>query len=281
MKDIRKKVRAFILAITGVIVTLLVVRVILLFIGANQSHALVSIVMGITDWFVQPLFYVAPGQIVSGVDINSVLAIIIYAILGILVSEFVTAFLQDNPWEIFIQIQDAFFKVVEFILVVRITLKLFGITSSAGPFVGQVYNLTEWSQGILPSPNFLSGYLEISTIIILVVIVAIDLALEGVITSLSEKLEERRKREPKAETKPTSQTVVVNAAPAATPAPAPTPQPQQHITINVPMPPQQLVQPEKQVINVIAPPAPTLPGTNPAQQNNALRDAEQLPSREG
>ena len=94
MKDIRNKVRAFILAITGLLVTLLVVRVILLFVGANQSHPLVSLVLGLTDLFVQPLFYVAPGEIVATVDLNSVLAIVIYAILGILISEFVTAFFK-------------------------------------------------------------------------------------------------------------------------------------------------------------------------------------------
>lgn len=278
MKDIRNKVRAFILAITGLLVTLLVVRVILLFVGANQSHPLVSLVLGLTDLFVQPLFYVAPGEIIAGVDLNSVLAIVIYAVLGILISEFVTAFLQDSAWEIFIQIQDAFFKVVEFILMVRIVLKIFGITSSAGPFVGQVYSLTEWSQGIIPSPNFLSGYLELSTIIVLIVVVAIDLAMESVIKSISQKLAEKRQNSQQRETKPAAQTVVVNAAPAA-PAVTPVQQPQ-NITINVPLPPQQPAAPEKQVINVISPQAHSLPSRAPVQAG-ALHDAEQLPSREG
>jgi hypothetical protein len=203
-----------------------------------------------------------------------VIAIIVYAVLGILVSEFVTAFLQDSPWEIFIQIQDAVFKVIEFLLVVRITLKLFAISSAAGPFVGQVYSLTEWSQGIIPSHNFLSGYLDVSPIIILVVIVAIDMALESVISSLSAR-SAARKREPKSESKGSSQNVTVSAVPAK---PAPTVSPQ-NITINVPMPAPHVGAAEKQVINVFNPGmSPVQPvSQSPRLVDNGLRDAERLP----
>lgn len=292
MEQARTRVRAIILALTGVIVTLLVIRFILIFVGADQTHFLVKLVLDVSYIFVYPFISFGYGGLLSSVDANALIAILIYVILGILVSEIITAFLQEDPNQIVIEFIDAVFKVIEFLLISRIILKLFGIQAGVGIFVQQVYALSAWSTGILPSREFLSGELEISSIIVLIIVVLIDIATEGFLSAVTKRLGEMRTSKPKDSPEPEPAKQSVSVAPAAAPSPAPvvvTPPPAapQNITINVPIPvvPQQPAAPrvEKQIINVQAPPAPSaLPTLDGRPAEPGLQNAEKIPSpREG
>lgn len=258
MDQVRTKVRAIILAITGFILALLVIRFILIFVGADRSNFLVSLLLSVSGFFVNPVTTFAEVTAPSGVDGNAIMAMVIYTVLGILISEIVTSFLYDHAWDVLVQIIDAIFKVLEFLLVTRIALKLFGIKIGTSVFVGQIYGLTDWSQGLIPSRPFLNGQVEISSLLVLIILVIIDFATESVMAALRKRILEWEKTRMESKPKP--------AAPAAvTPPPQPVvinhqPAPQ-NITINVPMPPapaapQQNV--EKQIINVHPVPKSTL-----------------------
>lgn len=289
MEQARTRVRAIILALTGVIVTLLVIRFILIFVGADQTHFLVKLVLDVSYIFVYPFISFGYGGLLSSVDANALIAILIYVVLGILVSEIITAFLQEDPNQIVIEFIDAVFKVIEFLLISRIILMLFGIQAGVGMFVQQVYALTAWSTGILPSRDFLSGQLEISSIIVLIIVVLIDIATEGFLSAVTKRLHEMRESKPKESKPEPAKATAVAAAPSPAPVVVtPPPAAPQNITINVPIPvvPQQPAAPtvEKQIINVQAPPPPTeLPTLDGKAENNpGLQNAEKIPTpREG
>lgn len=300
MDQLRTRVRAIILALTGVIVTLLLIRFILIFVAADQTHFLVKLVLDVSYIFVYPFISFGYGGVLSSIDANALIAMLIYVVLGILISEVVTAFMQDDPNEIIIQFIDAVFKIVEFLLISRIILKIFNIQPGAGMFVQQVYTLSEWSSGILPSRDLLGGKLEISAIIVLIIVVLIDIATEGFLSAVAKRLREARADRVK-ESKP-AETVKVTA-PAAAPAPAPVviappAAAPQNITINVPIPvaPQQPQAPrvERQIINVQAPASQPVQPIQQAQQINpaalptqprspqpGLQNAEKITVREG
>lgn len=262
MEAARTKVRAIILAITGGIVTLLVLRFILIFAGADQGHFLVRLLLDLSGILVYPFQSFGNTSLPNFVDSNALLAILMYVILGILISELITALLQDNAAAILRELIDAAFKFIEFLLICRIVFRLFGLTPQTGAFVSNVYAVTEWSLGILPSRDFLFGILEVSTVIVLIIVVLIDLATEGFLTSMSKRISEWKANRPAKVAAPkvekVEKTVVVQAAPAPVVVNQPAPQ---SITINVPVPPPAPVQPERQVINVHPAPSATISST--------------------
>jgi uncharacterized protein YggT (Ycf19 family) len=269
MSEARRKVRGIILVITGIIVSLLVLRFFLILFQADRSNAIVGLILGPSDLLVSPFRdFINPG-ILPTFDLATILGVVVYAVAGILISEIITGFMYEDPLDIVDNVVDGIFKVIEFFLIVRIVLKLFGMSAAGASFVATIYSATDWTVGILPPINVLSGVLEISTVIVLIIVVVIDVAMEGMIASLKSKLKESKA---KAEVKATAK---AESAPSPAPSPAPTPAPQ-NITINVPMPPPQAVvpqnvhinvpapiqtapTPEKQVITVQPSPAPALP----------------------
>lgn len=274
MEQARTKVRAIVLAITGGILALLVIRFILIFLAANQTQFLVKLVLDISGIFVSPFQSFQIGGVTSGIDANTLLAMVVYVVLGILISEVITGFMQESVWGIFLEISDTVFKVIEFLLICRIVLKLFAIKPGTGIFVDTIYNTTIWSTGILPYREVLGGILEVSTIIVLVIVVFADLAAEALFTALRERWTEmQEKREARAKVEVKKEVEVKEArSEGSSPAPAPvvvqTPPPApQNITINVPMPPPAppATPAERQVINVHVPvPTPQAIGQNPS-----------------
>ena len=79
--------------ITGVIVALLVLRVIFLLMGANQGNGFVDFLYGLSGFFASPfygMFSYQPTYGVSTFEVSSLVAIVIYGLVGMGVAKLFT-----------------------------------------------------------------------------------------------------------------------------------------------------------------------------------------------
>jgi len=79
--------------IVGVIVALLILRVIFLLLGANQGNAFVDALYGISGFFAAPfygIFSYQPAYGKSVLEVSSLVAIVIYVLIGWLVARLFT-----------------------------------------------------------------------------------------------------------------------------------------------------------------------------------------------
>lgn len=232
MEALRKRFRQVVLAITALIITLLLVRITLLLIGTARTHTVVQAILSLTGPLVAPFSGFDLLFEITGFDLSALVAIVVYAIMAILIVEVFTAFMYDKIEDIIINVVDGLFKWIEFLLVCRIVFALAAINPQINWFVQLIYTATNWSTGLVNNVRFVGGFLEISTMIVLVVVVAIDLATEGILKSLftrSKKESAAPKEEKPVEVKVEAPKPVVVQAPVAQPVP-------QNITINVPVP---------------------------------------------
>lgn len=270
--DIRTKIRAVILTSVGVIVALLFLRVALDLISASENNILVGLINSITDFFSSPFKNVIEIPEDTGIDnlnVDALVAALVYVLGGIALSEIVTAFVYEKFEDIFQNFVDGLFKILEFLILLRIVFYFFdiGLNRSIAPsFIKLVYDLTEWTQSTGLGITFLDEYLDWNAIVILIIIVVLDLLAERFLDSIFKRIETTyTKIKPQAKPRP--------AAPVAS-VQAPIPQPQQ-IIVNVPMPPVQQVpvqvpQPapqQPQPLNVnITNPIPVQYNPQPVQQ---------------
>lgn len=270
--DIRTKIRAVILTSVGVIVALLFLRVALDLISASENNILVGLINSITDFFSSPFKNVIEIPEDTGIDnlnVDALVAALVYVLGGIALSEIVTAFVYEKFEDIFQNFVDGLFKILEFLILLRIVFYFFdiGLNRSIAPsFIKLVYDLTEWTQSTGLGITFLDEYLDWNAIIILIIIVVLDLLAERFLDSIFKRIETTyTKIKPQAKPRP--------AAPVAS-VQAPIPQPQQ-IIVNVPMPqvqqvPVQVPQPapqQPQPLNVnITNPIPVQYNPQPVQQ---------------
>ncbi len=187
--DLRVKVRGFILAIAGAIIALIAIRIGLDLLGASKENVIVNFIISLSDIFIKPFngLVELPDTIgLKFINTDAIIAAIVYGLAAIAISEIITGFLYENLEDIIQNIVDGLFKVIEFLLLIRIVFQLFGIFNvpAAPTFVHSIYGLTEWSQGIVLKVNFLTGYIDLSAIIALVIVVVVDLLAERFLNSI-------------------------------------------------------------------------------------------------
>jgi len=87
------KTNQVIFAIIGIIDLLLLLRVVFFLLGANQV-GIVSFIINLTQVFVAPFagIFSSPSSGSSFIDVASILAIIIYIVLGIILGEVINLF---------------------------------------------------------------------------------------------------------------------------------------------------------------------------------------------
>jgi len=123
MAPIRAKVRAVILSILGIIVALLVLRLILDLVAANRGSFLVKLIYDASDIFINPynnLFTIPKNSVLSRINEGAISAIIIISLFVFIFTEIITGFLYDTVEEIILNIVDAVFKLIEFIIFLRV-----------------------------------------------------------------------------------------------------------------------------------------------------------------
>lgn len=260
MKELRITVRNIILGATFIVAIFLLLRFVLILIGASGAHFISGFIFNLTAPLMQPLqgfnWVLEAG---FTFDFTILIAVMFYITLGILVASFVTAFIDEDPLKIIVEVIDSTFKFLEFILLVRFILRVFAIYYNQSPLSNAIYDMTPWAPGLLPDIKFGNGVIELSTLLVLVIVIAVDLGFENFV---------QKYVEPK---------VRPAAKPASAPAPAPAPvviaAPQPQIVMAAPQPiimqqPAQMVvpaaaprpaQPQNIVINVPLPPGVSAP----------------------
>lgn len=180
---LRSRIRAVIFAILGIIEAFLFLRITLDLISADSSNGIVSLVSQITSVFIFPfegLITLPQSGILMFINEAAIIAFIVYILVAIALSEFITSFLFDNFKDVFQNFVDAIFKFLESFLILRILFDLFavGLNLESPLFVKVIYGSTEWAQGVIFEQPFLSGRINLSTLLWLIIIIVIDLLTE-------------------------------------------------------------------------------------------------------
>lgn len=186
--DLRKNIKIGIISLFMIIVIFVLIRMALIFIGANDANAFMEFWRGtVTDPFVTIFNGVYPNWKLGRftVETASLLSIFSFIILALLTAKLVSSFVDSDPKKIFIRFIDSIFKFLEIILIFRFFLRLTGAQGEAS-FTTFLYNLSfivyEPFVGILPSFNFgpQDQYLfETSTLIAIIIIIIFDILQEG------------------------------------------------------------------------------------------------------
>ena len=253
---LKAQIRGLVFGIFGLIVAVVVIRIILKLVGANEASPLVSFWYNFTDFFIA-MFRNTYPQLQSAllqirIELYAVMALLFYMLLAFLVQKSFVSFTEPDAVEVTKGIIDSMFKIAEFLLIMRFFFKLTG-ASLAGQFVVFIYSISalvyEPFRGILPTINVgdTGIVLESSTLIAIIIVVIFDLVLEGIIDNMTK----HRK---------TSSGMNANypvAMPQQQIMPAPIHQPAQNITINMPHPqPMQQMPPQvidRRTVQVIHP----------------------------
>ncbi len=180
---LRSRIRAVIFAILGIMEAFLFLRITLDLISADSSNGIVSLVSQITSVFIFPfegLITLPQSGILMFINEAAIIAFIVYILVAIALSEFITSFLFDNFKDVFQNFVDAIFKFLESFLILRILFDLFavGLNLESPLFVRVIYGSTEWAQGVIFEQPFLSGRINLSTLLWLIIIIVIDLLTE-------------------------------------------------------------------------------------------------------
>lgn len=247
MAELRYRIRAIILGIAGLIVALLFIRILLQLLGASTANTIVNFFFGLSEIFIQPFrnaVTLPPGTPLQILNIDALVAIGIYVLGAIALSEIITAFLYDTAEDIIQNLVDAVFKVIEFLIFIRIVLDLFAIFDRrvAAAFIQNIYNLTDWASNLINPMPIGSGSLNVSAIIVLSIVVILDIFTERFLASIFTNISGAVRR--------VDIKKVINVIPKPQrAAPPPPPQPQ-NIVINIPAPPPMPQQPANIVVNM-------------------------------
>jgi hypothetical protein len=190
MESARNLVRRIVFGITSILVVLLILRFFLILLNASSGHVVAQIITDLTNPLIQIFagMFTAAGLGILAPLLEIIMAAIFFIFIGIFVASIINSFIQEHPLDILMEIIDTIFKLVEFVLIARLVLKLFGI-DPVSTFVQFIYDNTGWVSGLLPAIDVLGGTLEFSTLFILVAVVIVDLGMEGFIDSIREKRE--------------------------------------------------------------------------------------------
>lgn len=243
VSEIRSKVRAVILGITGLLIAFLFARVVLDLIQADKQNPFVEFIKQISDFLAEPFESLAVNDTgVATINVDALISIFMYFIIGLILSEIITAFIYDNLEDIIQNFIDAIFKIFEFIFFLRIVFDFFEVNERA-KFISGIYDLTNWSNNLIQIDP-LDGRINFSAIIMLIIIIIFDILTESLLRGVLKPYSKRV-------------TVNTNSAPNSvnhvTVSPIPTHsspvQPiHQNITVNIPA--------QRPMTTVIAP-APT------------------------
>lgn len=230
MASLRAQIRVIVFGIFGIALAIVLVRMLLVLVGANRDSQFVVFWFDMSNFFVGAFRDMYPrlqDQLLTiRVELYSVFAMVVYLILAVLTQKSATSFASSSKLDIVKDIIDSMFKFLEFFLIARFLLKLTG-GSIESEFVRFIYGISalvyEPFKDILPAVRIedFGIIFESSTLIAIIVIIIFDLVTEGIIDSLAG----------------------VPRAPKR-PKPQPAPQQVQQPNININIPPQQQYQPQ-------------------------------------
>lgn len=183
----RLEIRTVIFGIAGFLILLIFIGV--LFEIAGDSNIFTSIANLLMSPF-QGVFAIDGNPVFSSFHIDAVFIIGIYLFAAYVISEFITAFFFETGSEIVANVVDAFLKIIELFLFLRIVLDLFNALSneSVPAFVQFVYSITNWASGFIVNIFFGAVLVNVSAIIILVIVLILDVFCERFLESFFKSL---------------------------------------------------------------------------------------------
>jgi hypothetical protein len=179
MKETRRNVRAVILGVTAFFCAFLVIRLFLQFFDVSESAPIWEFLYQFSDLLLEPI---AGSSSISITDV--LLGLLVYATIGIFISEFIVSFLYDSVILIIRNVVDAIFKIIESLLFLRFIFDLFEVSFN-GSFVDAIYSATDWADGIIDTGSFLPEQVNTSILLALIIVVILDIVSDGILTSLS------------------------------------------------------------------------------------------------
>ncbi len=204
---LRTRIRSILLAILGVIVAVIFIRIILDFFGADSTSSFVSFFNNFSDFFIEPFDKLIDvnNQNTTNINFDALAAFFIYLVLGLLIIEVICAFIYDSIEDIIQNLVDAIFKIVEFFLLVRIILDFFLINQQI-PFINTVYTATDWASNIFFRRDFIDPRVNFSAIVVLIIVVILDLFMESLLDALFKKIDYNKIKD----AKPLAQNITIN-----------------------------------------------------------------------
>lgn len=178
MERTRETIRNIIYTGVGLVISLLFLRLLFAVAGLNNAF-FVDLVNGASDIFLYPFrnIVINTTAIVPALDFNIVIAIGIYIGLAYLLSKIITGILGDSLYDITQELVDSFFKVMEFIVGLRILFEVFaiipGLRDSA--FVDGIFFWSEWTQSLLFRIPLGDGFINLSAIVWLGILIILDI----------------------------------------------------------------------------------------------------------
>lgn len=263
--DLRKKIRSIILGLTGLIIALIFMRVVIDFLDPNAKSGFARFMIDLTDIFINPmegLIELSTASEIDQINLTAILAIFIYFVAGLILAEVITAFIYDNIADVILNVVDAIFKIVEFILFLRIIFDLLEVNKEVS-MVQTIYTMTDWAEEAIVSIKLLDDRLDISIILVLIFVVILDIVSEGMLKGVLTSGGSSSTLGGGGSSSNQVQNVTHVYAPpppkfdnsSMLPQPTPQRQPiQQNITVNVPPPP-----PPQPVFNINQPSNAALP----------------------
>ncbi len=187
-KQIYKIVKAIVLFIFGLFDIILIIRILLKLIGASRDSSFVKFWYDLSNPLYSPfegtVRDLASDNIV--VEINSILAILILAVIAIFALRIIEGIFKDKLNDKLKSIADSFFKIAETILGLRLFFRLIGAGKST--FITILYAISspfyEPFKGILPTIGSGNIVFETSTFIAIIIFVIFDYASDKLFTEL-------------------------------------------------------------------------------------------------
>lgn len=175
------KIRATILIIILVLISLLLVRFVMEF-SQNENVSLIRTILLLPS---EPLAAIFRSVKIGSIEVSTIIAIIFLIIFGYLSSKVTAAFEKKVDEDTAgTELIEVVLRAVEFLIIFRVLLSFIGASGQNSVFTGLVYLLTDWS-GILLNPLNLSfGRLDISALIMLLLIIVLDINTEIILRAL-------------------------------------------------------------------------------------------------
>lgn len=227
--SLRTKTRAILLSFIAIIAFLLFLRITFELVEANAENGFVDAIYQVTDMLLAPVdgaVELKPSSELKPFNFDALIAIAFYVLGGLIFIEILTGIMHDEAEEIVQNVVDAFFKLFEFVLTLKIIFVLFdvGIPKSTAPWtISLIYDLTSWTN-IFGKLNFVYEKIDWSAIVVLIIIVVFDVLSEQMLEALfSKDGNVKVKQKVTVQPRPAQQNITINV-PASPP-------PQQNITV--------------------------------------------------
>lgn len=194
LESIKVKLKVGVYITLSVIVAIIIVRILLKLLGANEVSQFAVFWYDLSYYFVgvfEGIYpVIAPDASNLIFETHSVVAVIVYTLLAGILSKSLTSISATSTINRVKEVLDVIFKVIEFFLGFRFILKLTGASETAD-FVQFIYSASSIVYkpftGLLPTYEFGADaifLLEISTLIAIVVVIIFDVLSDILISTI-------------------------------------------------------------------------------------------------